>query len=413
MANGNKYFAYQNQQQGIYSYRSQQMKIAILTSGILPVPAVQGGAAENLIDFYLAYNDQHHLHDITVFSIYHPDVRNSSALKSASNHYVYIKKHSIMARIKAKFYGKFHSNEYYHYQLEYFFEQAYKKLVKQQYDLIILENRPGYAIKLKERLYTPVISHIHTDIINSELPRSAEVIKANEGFICVSEYIKKRILSIGLPTRADVVYNGLDKKSFIQQSSNITRQSLGINNNDFLVIYTGRIVPEKGVKELIQAIQILQKESDIKLLIVGGDNYADSVTNNPYLDELHAMGKQLNGKVFFTGFVPYKVLPNYLCIADVAVMPSRINEALGMSSIEATAMGLPVIATNDGGLPETLIGQKHIIIDKTGNIPLQIAEAILRIKEHYTDYTGNHLNPQFTKEAYVESIFKAINSYGI
>ena len=45
------------------------MKIAILTSGILPVPAVQGGAVENLIDFYLAYNERQKLHDITVYSI--------------------------------------------------------------------------------------------------------------------------------------------------------------------------------------------------------------------------------------------------------------------------------------------------------------------------------------------------------
>lgn len=389
------------------------MKIAILTSGILPVPAVQGGAAENLIDFYLAYNEQHQLHDITVFSVYHPNVRKSYAMKSTSNHYVYIKKHSVLARLKAKFYGKLHPNEYYHYQLEYFFEQAYKKLKKQYYDLVILENRPGFSIKLKERLNIPIISHIHTDIVNAELPRAPEVIKNNDGFICVSQYIKSRILGIGFPTKAVVVYNGLDEKKFSIECSPISRKHIGFNDDDFVIIYTGRIVPAKGVKELIQATGLLQDKSDIKLLIVGGDNYADSVSSNPYLDELHKMAQQLQGKVFFTGFVPYENLPAYLKIANVAVMPSQINEALGMSSIEATAMGLPVIATNDGGLPETLTGQKHIIINKTGNIPLQIAEAILQIREHYDDYTGNHINLQFTKEEYAKSFFKAIESYGI
>ena len=210
-----------------------------------------------------------------------------------------------------------------------------------------------------------------------------------------------------------VVYNGLDEKKFSHVSNCISRQALGFNNDDFVVIYTGRIVPAKGVKELIQAIQLLQEESDIKLLVVGGNNYADSVSNNLYLDELHTMGQKMEDKVFFTGFVPYEQLPAYLSLADVAVMPSQINEALGMSSIEATAMGLPVIATNDGGLPETLTGQKHIIIDKAENIPLQIAEAIILIKEHYTDYTGNQLNPQFTKETYAESFFKSISNYGI
>lgn len=48
------------------------MRIAILTSGILPIPAVLGGAVENLIDYYLEYNNQHSLHDISVYSVAPP-----------------------------------------------------------------------------------------------------------------------------------------------------------------------------------------------------------------------------------------------------------------------------------------------------------------------------------------------------
>lgn len=389
------------------------MKIAILTSGILPVPAVQGGAAENLIDYYLEYNEQHQLHDMTVFSVYHPDVEKSPALKSHSNHYIYINRYSKWARLKAKLYGYLHPHEYYHYQLEYFFEQAYNKLRKQHYDLIILENRPGYALKLKKRINTPIISHIHTDLVNPNVPQAETLIKANDGFICVSEYIKSRIMSVGLPTKAFVVYNGLDVQKFCHQPSTVSRESMGFNEYDFIVIYTGRIVPKKGVKELVEAIQLLNNEPEIKLLVVGGDNYGDSVSNNPYLDELHEMGSQMNGKVHFTGFVPYEQLPSYLSLADVVVVPSRINEALGMTCIEATAMGLPVIATNDGGIPETLEGQHHIMIDKEGNLPNQIADALLLIKAHYHDYSDNHLSPRFTKEVYAESFFKAIDEYGI
>jgi len=395
------------------------MKIAILTSGILPVPAVQGGAAENLIDYYLEYNEQHQLHDITVFSVYHPDVEKSPALKSHSNHYIYINRYSKWARIKAKLYGYLHPNEYYHYQLEYFFEQAYKQLKKQHYDLIILENRPGYALKLRSRLDTPIISHIHTDLVNPDSPQVKALIKACDGFICVSEYIKSRIMSVGLSTKAVVVYNGLDENIFSSsyirdnRSTSISRDRFGFNDKDFIVIYTGRIVPDKGVKELVEAIQLLNKESDIKLLVVGGDNYGDSVSSNPFLDELHEMGRQMNGKVCFTGFVSYEQLPSYLSLADVAVVPSRINEALGMTCIEATAMGLPVIATNDGGIPETLEGQHHILMDKDGDLPSQIADALLQIKAHYHDFSGNNISQRFTKAVYAESIFKVIERYGI
>ena len=161
---------------------------------------------------------------------------------------------------------------------------------------------------------------------------------------------------------------------------------------------------------MVEAIQLLKDEPDIKLLVVGGDNYADSVSSNPYLDELYEMGRQMNGRVRFTGYVPYEMLPSYLSISNVAVVPSRINEALGMSAIEATAMGLPVIATNDGGLPETLREQKHIIVDKDGKLPQQIADAILRIKNNYAEYTGNRLAPQFTKEIYAKTFFDAIEN---
>ena len=78
------------------------MRIAILTAGVLPVPAVQGGAVENLIDFCLEFNDKYHLHDITVYSISHPAVKNHTALKSKNNHYRFINTNNWIARIKKK-----------------------------------------------------------------------------------------------------------------------------------------------------------------------------------------------------------------------------------------------------------------------------------------------------------------------
>ena len=58
------------------------MKLAILNSGILPIPAVQGGAVENLTDFYLEFNNRKKLHDITIYSVWNPKVTNEPALSS-------------------------------------------------------------------------------------------------------------------------------------------------------------------------------------------------------------------------------------------------------------------------------------------------------------------------------------------
>ena len=87
------------------------MKIAILTCGMLPIPAVQGGAVENLIDFYLEYNDCHKLHEITVYSPWDPKVKTQSALASNVNHYHYIDVTSLISRIARRIYSYCHQNE--------------------------------------------------------------------------------------------------------------------------------------------------------------------------------------------------------------------------------------------------------------------------------------------------------------
>lgn len=112
------------------------MKLVVLTCGMLPIPAVQGGAVENLIDFYLEYNDREKLHDITVYSPWDERLANHPALRSNVNHYVFIDVTSLKARIARKIYGYLHHNEYYNYFIEYYFEKVYSDLKKRT--LIIL-----------------------------------------------------------------------------------------------------------------------------------------------------------------------------------------------------------------------------------------------------------------------------------
>ena len=88
------------------------MKLAILTCGMLPIPAVQGGAVENKIDFILEYNDRMKLHDITVYSPWNKEATMHPAISSDVNHYVFIDVSSFKARITRRIYGYFHSDEY-------------------------------------------------------------------------------------------------------------------------------------------------------------------------------------------------------------------------------------------------------------------------------------------------------------
>ena len=320
------------------------MKIAILTSGILPVPAVQGGAVENLIDFYLAYNECQKLHDITVYSIKHPKTKQHPALSSDVNHYYYIDTSSTIAKIRRSFYRLFHKDEYYNYFIEYYFEQAFNHLRKQSYDCIILENRPGYAYKLSQRISSRLVLHLHNDLLNKDSKFHTEVLNSLHKILTVSDYIKSRVCSIEETNKVNTIYNGIDTQRFLPQTTiDINRHKLGLSENDFVLLYSGRINKDKGVSELIDAMLKLKDTPQIKLLILGSSFFGDASNDDPFVSKLKQKAETINDRIYFTGFIPYSILPQYLWISDVAIVPSVWEEPFGNTVVEAMAAGLPLI----------------------------------------------------------------------
>ena len=165
------------------------MKIAILTSGILPVPAVMGGAVETQIDFYLNYNNLHQIHDITVYSIWNKAIRNHPALNSSVNHYYYVKVNNLWAKFKKKLYHRLYGDGYYHYTIEFYFREAWKHLKKEQYDIILLDNRPGYAINIKLPKNVRLFYYLHNDLLNKNTDKAVMIYNAATRIITVSDYI--------------------------------------------------------------------------------------------------------------------------------------------------------------------------------------------------------------------------------
>ena len=355
------------------------MRIAILTSGILPVPAVQGGAVENLVDFYLAYNDQHRLHDITVFSVWHPDVEKHPALKSEVNHYIYIKVTGWWAKMKKRLYQKTHGEEYYHYVIEYFLEQTLKQIRKQQYDLIILENRPGYALKLKKATSADIVCHLHNDMLNNESQQSTDIYHAISCFITVSDYIANRVRTIApADNKCVTVHNGIDIHAFTPNKLSLRPASL--NGDDFVIVYSGRLNPEKGIRELIEAMNIITQP--LKLLVLGSSFYGNANNEDPFLCELKKMAEPIKDRIIFTGFIPYSDIPKYLNMADIAVLPSMWEEPFGLTMAEAQATGLPIITTRRGGIPEVVTEENAILLDVSDHFVDDLAAAILDLYSH-------------------------------
>ena len=388
------------------------MKIAILTSGILPVPAVQGGAVENLVDFYLEYNDQHRLHDITVYSVWHPDVERHAALKSKVNHYIYIKVNSWWAKIQKNLFSLTHKNGYYHYTIEYFLHEALKQMRPKHYDAVVIENRPGYILTAKNSIQTRWVLHLHNNFLNRETKSAKEILKGYDDVISISDFITQQVLAVNSDYKQCLtVHNAIDIERFTHAKA-FDRTQHGLDKQHFVIVYSGRLTKEKGVLQLVQAIKTLNLPN-LRLIIIGASAYGKDRVLSPFILQLKEEAEPIKEQIIFTGFVNYQQVPSYLKMGDLAVIPSIWEEPFGLTVVEAMAAGLPLITTRSGGIPEICEGVACIV--ERENVVDNLANAILDLYEHpekrkAMSKASLEQSKLFDKERYARDFFNALET---
>ena len=388
------------------------MKIAILTCGMLPIPAVQGGAVETKIDFCLEYNNKTKLHDITVYSPWNEKVAKHPALSSDVNHYVFIDVTGKKSRVARKLYGYFHSGEYYNYFIEYYFEKIYAHLKKQNYDSIVLDNCPGYVLKLSQRGHKNLILRLGNDLLNSTSRYNKQIFNGLSKILTCSNYIKDRVSTIQHDSKIETLYNGIDIKAFSpKKEQSINRSKLGLSEDDFVIVYSGRVNKDKGVSELIDTMLILKDKPNIKLMIIGSSFFGNATDEDNFIHSLKEKTKMIKERIVFTGFIPYDQMPSYLRLADIAALPSMWEEPFGLTIAEAMAAGLPLITTRSGGIPEICEGAATIL--DRNDIVKKLVSAIVDLYEHpekrvQMSAASIERAKIFSKENYVNHFFDAV-----
>ncbi|MCS7209119.1 MAG: glycosyltransferase family 4 protein [Fimbriimonadales bacterium] len=160
---------------------------------------------------------------------------------------------------------------------------------------------------------------------------------------------------------------------FPEVSKAEARAKLGIPAETWMLLYVGRMAPEKNVSVLLQAIpHIVRGCPNARLWLVGP---------GPALEDLKAQAHAMNLSqwVHFTGAVPRDEVSLYLLAADLFVFPS-ITESQGLVLDEAQAAGLPCIVANGGGAPEAVdYGQTGLVVEPT---PEAFVEAVLHLTRH-------------------------------
>lgn len=173
------------------------MKIAIVTSGILPVPPVKGGAVENLVKFYLDYNEtQAEDIQITVYSVSDSTIGKTDLLKYEKIKFVFIDMKGFVSRIKQQLFRSLKSDLYYHHSWEYFVSEVSNKIKHERFDAIVVENRPGFALRLSKCTDAKLILHLHNDMLNKDTKDASKILSLYTKVLTISKYIKGRVDTI-------------------------------------------------------------------------------------------------------------------------------------------------------------------------------------------------------------------------
>ena len=150
-----------------------------------------------------------------------------------------------------------------------------------------------------------------------------------------------------------IIPTGIEIERFYKENVNIDKVSvlknkLNITDNDFVILFVGRIATEKSIDFLIKnQVNLVKKNKNCKLIIVG---------SGPDLEELENLSKKLkmDNNIIFTGKVPWNEVSLYYNLANVFTTASH-TETQGLTVIEAMAANLPVVALNDEAFNTTII----------------------------------------------------------
>ena len=355
-----------------------QPVVGIMAQNNCIVPAIYGGAVENLLTMLIEENEKKCLLNLIIYSTYDKKAA-ICASKYKFTKFVFI--HSNYVR-KAfyKFLRFFNkqpcnntdiANDFVHQTMKCVY---LREKLGEKFDCFIVEEDFLFnGLKAFVDLFGDSVvyhSHLH------EVPVHGSIWP---NVISISEFCRREWLSVPSDTKnVFVLRNGIDLGKFSKRISDeerlSLREKLGIAEDDIVVIYVGRIIPVKGVKELLLAIDLLQNKS-IKLVLAGSSSFAQGKMT-PYLKEVRSLIDKMENQVIHVGYIDNDVLYKYYQIADMQAVPSMWEEAAGLVAIEGMASGLPLVVTRSGGMVEYVDEKCALVVDKEKNVEINLSEAI-------------------------------------
>ena len=394
-------------------------RMAVISAGFVPVPAVDGGAGEVLTTEIIHGNELSGNYYMDIYTIDSPKLEEIK-YKNATIIQIHISKWNWFSCKARNAFLKLFKRKYRFIP----YNRALLRRFKDNYDIILIENN----MQVYEDIYKHakqgtdnMIYHMHNDIDGTTKPEYLCKFIADTAKVIlpVSEYIKRHFNEVAPNNKMEVLYNCIDFDVFdVSKEYNTVelRDKYGIKEDEFIFLYTGRVCPEKGILELVKAFKGLCKTYDkIKLLVVGSRWY-NLIDKDEYFEKLIKESEGYEDKIVFTGYVFPKDMPAIYTLGDTLVIPSMWEEPFGVVALEGMAMKTPIITTNSGGLVEIVDESMAIVVNKNDNVVNGLYKAMKTMlidfqkRKNYADkaYEEVMSNKVYDKKIYFENFKKCI-----
>ena len=316
------------------------MKIAIVSPGLFSVPPVVGTSVEHVINQVAHQLKQHQ--QVVVYT-----KKCTQYSKSSQEGNLLYK------RIRFK-------------NSQYYLNRVIKHIRQTKPDVIIIENRPSYVIKVKKACPTiPVVLNMHSDVYAStpymKHDQMIEVSQIVDALITNSKALEKTFVErySAFQGKSYPIHLGIDTAPYDlamndQQSISSLREKFNLVKEEPVILFAGRLLKRKGVHLILEIMpQLIEKYPRLMLIITGSPRYGKN-KNTKYLNRINHMTESLREHVIFTDFVNPETMPSIYQLADIVVTPSIWNEPFLLVNLEAMASMKPVVTTNKGGIPEVV-----------------------------------------------------------
>jgi len=240
-------------------------------------------------------------------------------------------------------------------------------------DLVWVHGQPIIALALEpwvRRAGAQLVLHMHgSQFATDPSWTMTAAAKASDKVVFCSAYLQREARNrFSWLSSTALLYNGADDSLFYPPNGNDAHSDVPV------VLLASRLIPDKGVHVLMEAMGILQERKIAVTAKVLGSSFFGGSPPSEYVKNLHHIAP---ANVTFAGYYAGKALAEQFRLADIFCLPAIYNDPFPLAIIEAMASALPIVSTKRGGIPEAFVEGGGILVAPSSAV--ELADAIQKL----------------------------------